>query len=352
MGAGAHALRVAHDHGGALAEGVQHALHAVDEGGGERLHALDRDALGQLAEQVGRTGELVDQGGGPLAHDVGQQQLPAGRRPQPVLGHLEAALVGDLEPANLLDGVTPELHTDGVVLGGWEDVEDTAAHGELAAPLHEVGAGVCRGREVGDDLLQGCLLTRAEGHRAQVAQSLHHRLENRAHRRDDDVEGAVRRVVGIGVAQAAQHGEALADGVAARTEPLVGQRLPGREVGDGVGVEEAAQGGAEVLGLPRGGRHGEQRPGASLRPGADQRGQQRRARARRDAHVDGELLALGGGERGSDAWVAGEDIEQVAETHGAVAPGTGRQHERPTAGAAGWFPSLTATADGTGGTTG
>ena len=89
-----------------------------------------------------------------LADRVGQQDLAAGRGPQPVLGDLEAALVGDLEPADLLDRVAPELDADRVVLGGREDVEDAAAHGELAAPLDQVGAGVGRGREVLDDLLE------------------------------------------------------------------------------------------------------------------------------------------------------------------------------------------------------
>ena len=49
--------------------------------------------------------------------------------------------------------------------------------------------------------------------------------------------------------EAAQHGQAATDGVGARAEPLVRQRLPGREVGDDVGVEDAAEGGGEVLGL-------------------------------------------------------------------------------------------------------
>ena len=76
------------------------------------------------------------------AHVGGEQQLAARRRPEAVLGDLEGALVGDLEPAHLLDRVAPELDADRVLLGRREDVEDAAAHGELAAPLDEVGAGV------------------------------------------------------------------------------------------------------------------------------------------------------------------------------------------------------------------
>ena len=99
-------------------------------------------------------GQPVGERGGPLAHGVGEQQLAAGRRPQAVLGDLEGALVGDLEPADLLDRVAPELQAQRVLLGGREDVEDAAAHGELAAALDEVGAGVGGRREGLDDLLE------------------------------------------------------------------------------------------------------------------------------------------------------------------------------------------------------
>ena len=52
---------------------------------------------------------------------------------RPCRRDLEAPLVGDLEPADLLDGVAPELDPQRVLLGRREDVEDAAAHGELAA---------------------------------------------------------------------------------------------------------------------------------------------------------------------------------------------------------------------------
>ena len=94
---------------------------------------------------------------------VGEQDLAAGRRPQAVLGDLEAALVGDLEPADLLDRVAPELDPDRVLLGRREDVEDAAAHGELAAPLDQVGAGVGRRGERLDDVLQRALVARPTG---------------------------------------------------------------------------------------------------------------------------------------------------------------------------------------------
>ena len=162
VGPGADPLGVAGDEQRALGQHVEQGLHAVDEGRGERLHALDGDALRQLLEEVGGAGQPVGERGGPLAHGVGEEQLAAGRRPQPVLGDLEGALVGDLEPADLLDRVAPELQPQRVLLGGREDVEDAAAHGELAAPLDEVGAGVGRGREVLDDLLERRLVAGLE----------------------------------------------------------------------------------------------------------------------------------------------------------------------------------------------
>ena len=62
-----------------------------------------------------------------------QQQFPAGRRPQPVVGPADAALVGDLEVADLLDRVAEELDPQRMLLGGREDVDDAAADGDLAA---------------------------------------------------------------------------------------------------------------------------------------------------------------------------------------------------------------------------
>ena len=120
------------------------------------------------------------------------------------------------------------------------------------------------------------------------------------------------------MAQAAQDGEALADGVAARTEPLVGQRLPAGKSATVSGSRKQRRAAlrssaSRVVAVTA--SSGLVRPGGPERTSAASSA----GRARRDAHVDGELLALGGGERGSDAWVAGEDIEQVAETHGAVA---------------------------------
>ena len=91
--------------------------------------------------------------GGAPAYVVGEQQLAARRRPEP-LDLLEGALVGDREGADLLDVVAPELHPQRVLLGGREDVDDAAADGELAALLDQVDAGVRRVRQPAHDVVE------------------------------------------------------------------------------------------------------------------------------------------------------------------------------------------------------
>ena len=199
-----------------------------------------------------------------LAYVLGEQQLAAGRRPQAVLGDLQGPLVGDLEVADLLDVVAPELHPQGVLLGGREDVQDAAAHGELAALLDQLDTGVRGCRERVHDLAQVGGLPAAQRDGLQVAEPLDLRLEHGAHRRDDHADRAGLRVVLPGVREAAQDGEAAAHGVASAGESRsCGQRLPGGELRDGVRRQQGAQRGGQVLGLPAGRGDGEHRaPGA------------------------------------------------------------------------------------------
>src|SRR5690606_27902465 len=130
------------------------------------------------------------------AYVVGEQQFAAGRRPQAVLGDLQGALVGDLEVADLLHVVAPELHPQGVFLGGREDVQDAAPYGELAPLLHELHARVRGGGEGLDGVVQVGGLSGAQGDRLQVAQALDLRLEHGAHGGDDDGDRAGVGVVG------------------------------------------------------------------------------------------------------------------------------------------------------------
>lgn len=185
--------------------------------------------------------------GGATAYVVGEQQLTAGRGPEP-RHRLEGALVGDGEGADLLDVVAPELHTERVLLGGREDVDDATAHRELSAPLDHVDAGVRRLGQAADHVLHGPGLARRQLDRLDVGQAGDLRLEQAADRRDDDLQRTVGGV-GAGVAQPAQHREAPSDGVAARAQPLVREGLPARVVGHRVGVDEVTQLLDQVLGL-------------------------------------------------------------------------------------------------------
>ena len=94
------------------------------------------------------------------AYVVGQQQLAARRRPQPIAPLVHRALVGDGEAADLVDLVAEELHAQRVLLGRREDVDDAAAHGELATLLDQVDAGVRRTDQPADDVVELELLAR------------------------------------------------------------------------------------------------------------------------------------------------------------------------------------------------
>lgn len=102
-----------------------------------------------------------------------------------------------------------------MLLGGREDVQDAAAHGELAALLDELDPGVRGCRERLDDPAQVRALARPQRDRFQVSQALDLWLQHRAYGGDDDRHRAGLGVVGTRVRQAAQHGETAADGVRA-----------------------------------------------------------------------------------------------------------------------------------------
>src|SRR3954447_10529891 len=147
------------------------------------------------------------------AHLVGQQDLSTGWRPQAVLGDLEAALVGDFEPANLLDAVAPELNPQRMFFGRWEDVHDAATDRELAASLDHVHTGVSDTREPAYDVVEVGLVTHAQLERLQVTEPWDLRLQHAAHRRHDHAHRPAGRVIGPRMAQASQHSEPTADGV-------------------------------------------------------------------------------------------------------------------------------------------
>lgn len=128
------------------------------------------------------------------------------------------------------------------------------------------------------------------------------------------------RVVVARVREAAQYGEAAADGVGAGREPLVRQGLPGGVLGDRVGVEERAERGGQVLGLPPGRRDGQDRAPRVT----GERGDGERPRGGGPDQVDVRAVPVGGGlHRLGEGRVLDDYIKQAVQAHGAFHPGFG-----------------------------
>jgi len=148
-----------------------------------------------------------------------------------------------------------------------------AAPGELAAALDQVDTRVRRAGEPADHVVELDLLSGDEVDRFEVGQALHLRLHDRADGRDDDLGALV-----AAVDDAAQHGEAAADGVRTRRQALVRERLPGREDRDGLRADERRDGGGQRVGLALGGGDGDRDAGAVAEGGGDERLQGGRGR--------------------------------------------------------------------------
>ena len=187
--AGAHLLGVADQDGGVVGQHLDEQFEPVDEGRGEGLHAVDGVAVGDAGEQFAHLvgdalpGRVV---GGPLAHLVGEQHLAAGVGGDRLDRLVVGALVGNREGADLLDRVAEEVDAHRVFAGGWEDVDDAAAHRELAATLDEVDAHVGRVDQGDRQFVDVAVLAGGDGDRQQVTEAGDLGLQDRAHGRDDD----------------------------------------------------------------------------------------------------------------------------------------------------------------------
>jgi len=280
---------------------VEQQLHPVGKHRSERLHALDRDPVGDLAEQLGEAGMGVGEFLGPGPDAGSEEQLAAGRRPQAAGRAAGAALVGDLEDADLLDRVAEELDPQRMLLGRREHVEQSAADRQLAALGHHLRTRVSDVDQPRDHVVLVGLVSFAQPDRLQVGEPGDDRLQDAPHRRDDDLERAWLSIGGATrppeppladrMSQAAQHRDPLAHRVRTRRQPLVRQRLPAGEAGDGIGRQECAKRGRQVLGLPRGRGHGEYEPAGAVPAGSgvraadagrERRDDQRPQRWRRD----------------------------------------------------------------------
>ena len=195
------------------------------------------------------------------------------------------ALVGDLEYADLLDGVAEELDPQRVLLGRREHVKQPAAHREFAALGHHLDPGVADVDEPRDHVLWVGVVPRGEPHGHQVAEPGHDRLQYRADRRHDDLQRPAKRILCGWVREAAQDGDPLPDGVGTRRQPLMRQRLPSGKRGDQGRRQERAQRRGEVLGLARGRGDREHEPARPARGAGRQRGGEHRAQGRRRDEV-------------------------------------------------------------------
>ncbi len=341
----AHPLGLDRDQERVVGHERQHRDHPVHQDRGERLHSLDGDAVGDPLEHVDGAGKLLLQPERPRADLGGEEELAARRRPHAALGDLEAALVGDREPADLLDLVAPQLDAQRVVLGRREDVEDAAADRELAAPLDHVHARVRGVGQALGDVLEVDLVARVQLDRGELAEPLHDRLEEgadrdhqhpdragvaRARRREPAARDCGAGVVGrvrIGgrrVREAAEHREAPGHRVRAGRQALVRQRLPAREDGDRVMVlvgEVGADRRRELVALATGRGHHDQRAlGARRR-------QQRRAgtHGRHDVQLAPRARALDDGRSGRIGEDGGQESGEVHAVPWKVRPGRRRR---------------------------
>ena len=227
---------------GVRREGVEDGDH-VHEGGGEGLHALRGGAGGDPVEHVDGSGQVLDQAAG-AGSDAFVDQDFAARRRVDLPDRLERALVGHGEGPDLLDFVAEQLDARRTRVGGREDVEDPAAHGELSAAFDHVHSRVGGTGQVAFERFEVDGVAEAHANRREIAQPGGDGLQEGAHRHGQDPQGREFR----GVGEAALDAQAPRDGVGARGEPLVGQGLPCGEDVDGLSGQIGAQGGGELFG--------------------------------------------------------------------------------------------------------
>ena len=284
------------------------------------------DAFSQLAEYLGKTGVLRGQPFSGSTDRRGEEQFAARRRPQPAGRSFQAALVGDLEVADLLDRVAEELDPERMFLDGREDIKNAAANSDVAAILHQVGTRVTSFHEPGEHVVEVGFLTGPQSDRLDVAEASHDGLQQAPYWGDDHLERAGRRITWVRVRQPAEHGEPLPDGVRTWREPFVRQRLPGREAYDRLRRKQRGQGRGQILCLAGGGRDRKhERRRAAIRAGAaGECGGHERPQGRRRDKVPTRLAGTRSGpargalvfEAAAKLGVFGDDAEKSGKAHG------------------------------------
>ena len=203
---------------------------------------------------------------GALAHLVGGQQLAA-REHDDALERVRRPLVVDRELAEAIDLVAPQVDAHGRVGGRREDVDDRAAHRDLAAMLDLILTAVARVHEAADELVAVAALADLDLDRLDLLDVGAEALDERPDRRDDHVGRPV------GLEQPPDRAQAAAHRLDPGAHPLERQRLPRGEQVDAVGAEERREVVGEALAVGRGGDGDEVRP--ALR-GLDEAGDRER----------------------------------------------------------------------------
>ena len=132
------------------------------------------------------------------------------------------------ERAHLLDLVAEQLHPQRLAAGGREDVDDAAAHGELAALVDAIDALVAGARESRREAVEARLRADVEPHGLGAGSEGRHSLGEGGGRRADEAAGG----------EDVESPRPLADEVRRRLEPGCVRDAAAREQRDAVGAEE------------------------------------------------------------------------------------------------------------------
>ena len=136
-------------------------------------------------------------------------------------------MVADRERGQPVHLVAPQVDADGRVGGGGEDVDDAAAHRELATVLHLMLAPVPHGHQLGKELTHVDLLPRVDDDRRRALQRAQP-LQNGPDRSDDHPRRRGQGGVGRS-GQCVEHRQASAHRLGLWADSLEGKGLPCRQ---------------------------------------------------------------------------------------------------------------------------
>ena len=271
----------------ALVEQRQPVFHA-------HVPAPRRDRLVERVVAARRAEQGAVAGAEPFDRPVVQEKL-ADRLQGEGLEALGRALGGGIEAADAVQIVTEKIEAQGLRLARRKDIDDAAAHGELAGLAHRPGAAVSVGQQEGHQIVGietlsdggGALGTGEDGARRDA-------LQERRNRGQHDAPRARRRIV-----QKARQGiDAPPDDVGVGRHPVIGQTVPGgKQQGLDVGREKGQDlGGARGAHVVAGHEHGIGGGVARAMVGAAARA---RGRARHFGEHHGVMAAGGSGDQSS-----------------------------------------------------